>query len=105
MWGAWSSCQCDIYGGKRTRHRSCDRPAPARGGKECVGESVQYENCNNDKCTGYCHLQGFATKVSKNLQTEPRNMDGATDPVEEIEMMERLFWGRNLQKKRVGGIV
>ncbi|XP_045906885.1 complement component C8 alpha chain [Micropterus dolomieu] len=40
-WGAWSSCAS----GRKTRTRTCDNPAPDRGGAACLGSSSQTEHC------------------------------------------------------------
>lgn len=54
-WGAWSkwtNCTRVCGRGKRTRHRFCNKPAPAHGGRDCTGERIQVEPCNTGKCPG-----------------------------------------------------
>ena len=57
-WSRWSSCS-NNRGARsrcsRTRSRTCSRPAPANGGRQCSGSSSGQENCNiNSK---YCLYQ------------------------------------------------
>ena len=52
-WGQWSGFgECTVLcgGGIRTRTRECDDPSNANGGLECVGESINFENCNQQSC-------------------------------------------------------
>nr|XP_046230774.1 complement component C6-like [Scatophagus argus] len=42
-WGPWSSCGASM---KRHRTRSCDNPAPLRGGKPCTDASRQEDPCH-----------------------------------------------------------
>jgi semaphorin 5 len=43
LWSDWSDCSstCDV--GLRQRRRTCGNPAPAFGGKVCIGEVSRYE--------------------------------------------------------------
>eukprot|EP00993_Chasmostoma_nieuportense_P005588 NODE_620_length_2008_cov_220.447103_g576_i0.p1 GENE.NODE_620_length_2008_cov_220.447103_g576_i0~~NODE_620_length_2008_cov_220.447103_g576_i0.p1 ORF type:complete len:643 (-),score=45.94 NODE_620_length_2008_cov_220.447103_g576_i0:79-1953(-) len=49
-WGSWSACSTTCDQGTRSRTRSCNNPVPAAGGLDCVGETIQFENCNNAAC-------------------------------------------------------
>lgn len=52
-WSEWSAGSC-VYGEKvSTRTRSCDNPAPANGGAECQGESIdrKIESCQATSMT------------------------------------------------------
>ena len=52
-WGAWRSsgqCSQSCGGGSQYQSRSCDSPAPARGGNYCQGEHSQYRPCNVKTC-------------------------------------------------------
>uniref|UniRef100_A0A3P9IZ66 Complement C8 alpha chain n=1 Tax=Oryzias latipes TaxID=8090 RepID=A0A3P9IZ66_ORYLA len=40
-WGSWSSCSSR----KKSRTRTCNNPAPERGGATCLGSSSQTQNC------------------------------------------------------------
>ncbi|XP_034565495.1 complement component C7 [Notolabrus celidotus] len=44
-WSSWGSCS----GGHRSRTRSCDNPAPSRGGRHCVGLQVEQKSCEDDE--------------------------------------------------------
>ena len=42
----------------RERKRKCDDPAPLGEGKDCVGPSLEQEDCNTNPCVGkYFNLQ------------------------------------------------
>nr|XP_021490329.1 semaphorin-5B [Meriones unguiculatus] len=49
-WGAWSSCSRDCELGFRVRKRTCTNPEPRNGGLPCVGEAVEYQDCNQQAC-------------------------------------------------------
>ncbi|XP_049460930.1 complement component 7b [Epinephelus fuscoguttatus] len=42
-WSSWGSCS----GGQRSRTRSCNNPAPSRGGQHCIGEGVERKPCED----------------------------------------------------------
>ena len=46
VWGPWTECSAEAWAGVRHRTRTCTDPAPRRGGRPCVGQSVQYEPCS-----------------------------------------------------------
>ena len=45
-WGTWTECAAEAWAGVRNRTRTCTNPVPRRGGRPCVGQSVQYEPCS-----------------------------------------------------------
>ena len=49
-WGDWSKCSAQCGGGRQTRKRSCNNPAPAHGGKECSTNSAESKSCNTQPC-------------------------------------------------------
>ena len=49
--GEWSECSKSCGGGERTSNRSVIKPA-LYGGKECEGEDIQIESCNDQPCPG-----------------------------------------------------
>ena len=54
-WTSWSSfgdCSKTCGGGEKTRYRTCTNPAPANGGKDCVGPSSDSMSCNEQGCPG-----------------------------------------------------
>ena len=54
-WGNWGSCSATCNGGRRTKIRNCDNPAPSNGGTSCDsnGSSDTFsESCNSNPCPG-----------------------------------------------------
>ena len=54
-WGAfgvWSACSVTCGGGRKSRERLCDNPAPASGGKPCSGSSIEERSCRKKSCPG-----------------------------------------------------
>ncbi|XP_078453852.1 A disintegrin and metalloproteinase with thrombospondin motifs 3-like isoform X1 [Lampetra fluviatilis] len=52
-WGPWSkfgACSRTCGTGVRYRTRSCHSPAPAYGGRGCMGPAFEYQLCNTDEC-------------------------------------------------------
>ena len=52
QWSEWTNCTRICGGGTRKRHRFCNNPAPSNGGQNCVGNRLEKETCNSDKCPG-----------------------------------------------------
>ena len=56
-WSRWSSCSKTCGGdGVSFRKRTCTRPAPQNGGRECQGPGTESQSCNITPCTGSCFL-------------------------------------------------
>lgn len=54
-WSKWqiqSKCSVKCGGGVQTITRSCNKPTPANGGRDCRGSSTQSEICNTNPCPG-----------------------------------------------------
>lgn len=49
-WGPWALCSKTCGGGKQHRERKCDSPAPAHGGTNCTGNTMQLDDCNTILC-------------------------------------------------------
>lgn len=49
-WEAWSTCSHSCGGGKKSRLRLCNHPAPAFGGRNCSGLFYEYSNCKTFPC-------------------------------------------------------
>lgn len=54
-WGTWGPCSKTCGAGKRSRTRSCTRPIPSGGGKNCLGPKVEVGSCHLSPCEGYSH--------------------------------------------------
>ena len=58
-WGAfgpYGACSKSCGGGTQTRHRACNNPAPAHGGRACPGSSSNFRACNTHHCPGNCPI-------------------------------------------------
>jgi len=51
-WGNWSECSRETWAGLRNRSRTCTSRVPRRGGRTCVGDSIQYEPCSKEGVSG-----------------------------------------------------
>ncbi len=50
LWADQGTCTKTCGGGLQSQMRSCTNPAPANGGKQCVGSSTQQIACNVQAC-------------------------------------------------------
>ncbi|KAJ7369564.1 hypothetical protein OS493_038036 [Desmophyllum pertusum] len=49
-WSDWTTCSISCGNGTSVRYRSCADPAPANGGENCTGESIQMKKCVGTSC-------------------------------------------------------
>lgn len=49
-WSNWTSCSSSCGNGTSVRYRTCTDPAPANGGTDCIGESLQIRECAGTSC-------------------------------------------------------
>ncbi|EDO47848.1 predicted protein [Nematostella vectensis] len=49
-WASWTTCSRPCGGGLQSRARTCSNPRPSYRGKYCVGDSLQRQRCNEQKC-------------------------------------------------------
>ncbi|GFR16680.1 hemicentin-1 [Trichonephila clavata] len=49
-WSGWSACSATCGIGVRSRTRTCNDPDPFYGGKECSGDSEEFEECGDEAC-------------------------------------------------------
>ncbi|CAM9592142.1 unnamed protein product [Lampetra fluviatilis] len=49
-WSGWGPCSRSCNGGQARRHRTCDNPRPASGGRACVGSDSQMQQCHGEPC-------------------------------------------------------
>ena len=54
QWGEWhsSTCSKSCGGGKITKTRECNNPAPSGLGRDCIGNSEETQDCNVENCPG-----------------------------------------------------
>ncbi|XP_049885414.1 uncharacterized protein LOC126380199 [Pectinophora gossypiella] len=55
-WGAWGPCSQSCGAGKRSRTRSCTRPVPSGGGKNCIGSKTEFMACYLSPCEAFTHV-------------------------------------------------
>lgn len=51
-WTPWGSCDKSCGLGTKLRQRWCTNPPPSAGGRDCVGESLETQECNDFPCPG-----------------------------------------------------
>lgn len=57
-WGPYGPCSKTCGGGTQSRSRTCTNPAPAYGGKDCVGPKTELRKCNEKvRCPGKAIVQ------------------------------------------------
>lgn len=49
-WGQWGTCTVTCGGGRWSRSRTCDNPAPANGGLDCPGSMSDFGDCSTSDC-------------------------------------------------------
>ena len=49
-WGNWTKCSKTCGIGIQTRKRVCDSPSPRNGGKNCTGEMISTQDCEDAPC-------------------------------------------------------
>ena len=57
--GAYETCSKSCGGGAQKRYRSCNKPAPAHGGRTCAGLNYQFRACNTNKCPSKLFSYGY----------------------------------------------
>ena len=55
-WSRWGDCSATCGGGELTKTRTCTDPAPANGGKDCVGVASLSQACNKHACQGISQI-------------------------------------------------
>ncbi|MEE6458111.1 hypothetical protein FKM82_000179 [Ascaphus truei] len=62
-WSTWSTC-LKGSGGRRMRSRSCNNPQPSGGGKSCIGDSVENQQCEDDELEHFRTVEPHCFDVS-----------------------------------------
>ncbi|GAB0092696.1 A disintegrin and metalloproteinase with thrombospondin motifs 9 [Sergentomyia squamirostris] len=81
-WGPWSpynDCSRSCGGGAQYMVRQCDSPAPANGGKYCVGPRMKYRSCNTHNCPP--GTLDFREEQCKEFDSNPFDLHGLNDSV------------------------
>ncbi|XP_078382401.1 uncharacterized protein LOC144665100 [Oculina patagonica] len=60
QWSRWNSCSKSCGGGFHNRHRSCTKPRPKNGGRDCsrLGQATESKRCNVQRCPEGWHFDG-----------------------------------------------
>ncbi|WAR30228.1 CADN-like protein, partial [Mya arenaria] len=77
-WGQWSGCDVSCGNGTRSRARSCDNPAPAQGGDDCVGPKHDQDVCVLQTCPAiivYCMFSGKQCESANLLLINDRSLE------------------------------
>merc|ERR1712168_123630 len=56
-WSDWGVCSEGCGDGTQVRTRSCTKPSPAHGGKDCKGVKEESRPCKVKECPGSCRDQ------------------------------------------------
>ena len=52
IWSGWAPCSVSCGDGKHSRSRTCNKPTPANGGRQCVGKATESKTCRPRLCAG-----------------------------------------------------
>ncbi|XP_052808900.1 coadhesin-like [Mya arenaria] len=55
QWSPWTKCSLTCGLGSITRKRACTNPAPASGGRDCKGNSIDTRDCTDGPCAAWSH--------------------------------------------------
>ncbi|XP_011693296.1 PREDICTED: semaphorin-5B [Wasmannia auropunctata] len=69
-WGPWHACSRPCNGGIRIRKRICDSPSPKKGGVECPGCDIQFEECNTHECGETRRYSGWTPWLAVNASLQ-----------------------------------
>ena len=56
IWSSWTPCPVTCGVGDQARMRSCTKPAPQSGGKQCAGVAKETKQCIKKPCPGKSKL-------------------------------------------------
>ncbi|XP_060558845.1 coadhesin-like [Ruditapes philippinarum] len=78
-WSSWSQCDVTCDNGTQVRKRSCTNPAPADGGLDCAGDSMQSKVCVKQLCpvhggwSKWSHWESCSVTCDIGIQRRHRN--------------------------------
>ena len=64
-WRPWGACSRSCGSGEQIRLRTCNKPRPAYGGKQCPGSNRESRPCNTNDCPGNNSMGKFYVLVGK----------------------------------------
>ena len=89
-WKDWTPCSVTCGTGTQERERTCTKPRPAFGGKDCVGISRESKSCQAIPCPGKAVVSRLSMKYilstffrilsfsfRNNLQSTANGMNGS----------------------------
>ena len=51
QWADWEECDAECGYGVQVRKRECNTPAPANGGRDCYGDTIERRRCRSRSCS------------------------------------------------------
>ena len=60
---SWEQCSKSCETGISIRQLACTKPTPKHGGKPCLGNATQFEECNTQPCPGKSQFLVFFRKI------------------------------------------
>ena len=72
-WRPWGACSRSCGSGEQIRLRTCTKPRPAHGGKQCPGSNRESRPCNTNDCPGNNSMGKSYVLVGKFAKTRNSN--------------------------------
>ena len=89
-WSDYGRCSKTCGGGSQVSSRTCTNPAPAHGGKACVGPLQKSRSCNTNPCPGMCLFLSmkngwvYVFYFAYSLFTKTKNVDNVLTNLQNI---------------------
>merc|ERR1711874_336070 len=88
QWGEWpenwGTCSVTCGGGSQFRTRLCNKPAPANDGAPCIGQSTQYQRCNEEVLCDWSEINCSSGSKVKGFRFHSKKQSSAFNQIELI---------------------